>query len=232
MQKAYGYVISLSEREDRRQSFVKRAKEENLEFEFIDAIRGSDNLVSKQFACSMSHLKAIFNFLNSNKEWCIIFEDDADLCANFVSHATDKMKKTTESGHNFCYLGGFGFATETFISNTWQDWKGKCSKINDGLYKAAIVDGAHCYSINKHSANQLFVVANAYLKFFESTMFLPTSSRIINPLNPGFDNIINDLILRGVINATVSYPVLSNQLPGFSNIENEELARPIINKIL
>jgi GR25 family glycosyltransferase involved in LPS biosynthesis len=231
MQTPYAYVISLKEREDRRKIFKQNADYQNLDFEFVDAIKGEDNLISKQFACSISHLKAISKFLNSNKEWCIIFEDDADLCSNFVEHATDKMEKTLQANFNFCYLGGFGFATDTFTSNTWKDWKGRCQKINDGLYKALIVDGAHCYSINKQSANQILNVATAYLKFFESTGFVP-SYPIVNHNNPGFDNILNDLVIKGIVKATVCYPVLSNQLPGFSNIENEELSRPLIDKIL
>ena len=231
MKTPYGFVVSLTERTDRREAFETRAKIEKLDFEFVDAYKGDGTLSSNQFACSASHLKAISAFLSSEKDWSIIFEDDADLCERFIENATLQMEQTLLSGGNFCYLGGFGFATDDFTSQTWHEWKHRGKKIHNGLYQAIIVDGAHCYAINREAALKIITMGTAHLNFFQTAGFVPVVAPPLNLNNPAFDNLLNDMVLRGAIRASVAYPVLSNQTPGFSNIEKEDLVRPVLKKI-
>lgn len=87
-------VINLKEDEGKREEFSKSFPDIN--FKFIEAINGKNlsaidyykytqktigraakkNISPSEVGCFLSHKKAIENFLNSDKEYLLIFEDD------------------------------------------------------------------------------------------------------------------------------------------------------------
>lgn len=80
------YYINLDRRKDRLNHFIKQADILNLKNTFrIRAVDGNlinekvEGLSNLQIACSMSHLIALNEFLNSKFEYAMICEDDVDL---------------------------------------------------------------------------------------------------------------------------------------------------------
>jgi GR25 family glycosyltransferase involved in LPS biosynthesis len=78
------YVISLPNREDRRRNFFSSRYIKKLGPIIIDAVSTSDEFDSTHpnravAACWMSHLKVAQEFLKTDEEFALIFEDDAEL---------------------------------------------------------------------------------------------------------------------------------------------------------
>ncbi|MCL6352705.1 glycosyltransferase family 25 protein [Pectobacterium polaris] len=88
------FIVSLAKDTDRRKSIADTLKKENIYFEFIDAILGSDlpreeldrikasspkefNPTTSEIGCSLSHQKIYSKIINEKIEWAIILEDDA-----------------------------------------------------------------------------------------------------------------------------------------------------------
>lgn len=79
------YVISLPFRSDRREAMSDGLSALNLNFVFVDAVDihsynksfGTDFEISKH-AIWRSHVLAYEDFLASNSQWAVIFEDDID----------------------------------------------------------------------------------------------------------------------------------------------------------
>jgi GR25 family glycosyltransferase involved in LPS biosynthesis len=78
------YVISLPDREDRRSNFFSSLYIKELGPIIIDAVSTSDEFDTTHpnravAACWMSHLKVAQEFLKTDEEFALIFEDDAEL---------------------------------------------------------------------------------------------------------------------------------------------------------
>jgi hypothetical protein len=69
------YYINLDHREDRKKEFINWVSESKFNgvVERIPAILKKNK---GYIGCTMSHIKALETFLNSNYETCIIYEDD------------------------------------------------------------------------------------------------------------------------------------------------------------
>jgi GR25 family glycosyltransferase involved in LPS biosynthesis len=86
----YIYYINLNRSLDRKEEIEKNFNQLNLKYERIEAVDGNnlqkwDNRLSKyEHACTLSHLKAIEKFYNSENEIAIICEDDITL--EFLPH--------------------------------------------------------------------------------------------------------------------------------------------------
>ena len=92
------YVISLADREDRRQEFFSSEYIKKLDPVVIDAVTTNDEIESNHpnmavAACWMSHLKFAKMFLDTEERFALVFEDDAELTEegfNFISNLRDQ----------------------------------------------------------------------------------------------------------------------------------------------
>src|SRR5882757_7552166 len=92
------YVINLPTSLERREAMRTRLEDTGLEFEFVDAVRGSEltetelrrfvhydtmTLGKSEYGCLLSHVKCWEKFLASNREAAIVCEDDVYFSPNF-----------------------------------------------------------------------------------------------------------------------------------------------------
>lgn len=100
------YVINLDRSTDRLAAVSSAMQAQGIEFTRIRAVDGRQlsaeqlaayddtgarayygrSLRTSEIACFLSHLKALSRFVESEAEYCMIFEDDARPCAGFLSH--------------------------------------------------------------------------------------------------------------------------------------------------
>lgn len=79
------FYINLDKHHDRRLYMENHLRENNIEKYFrVQGIVGSDvgnhtNLSSSEFGCTLSHIKALKCFLETDYEFALICEDDVDL---------------------------------------------------------------------------------------------------------------------------------------------------------
>ena len=162
------YVINLKRETQRKENIITELKKQNInQFEIIEAIDGKtikkndlENLISKdkkfinpintnmnppEICCSLSHVKVYKKFLQTDKEYALIFEDDAIFLNNF----TDNLKKLIIK--NFRYKKQI-----ILLGELWQFFKKPIDK--DDQYEIVDVRNAvlaHAYFINREAAKSL-----------------------------------------------------------------------------
>jgi glycosyl transferase family 25 len=125
-------VISLREQSDRR-SILMNKLFPVIEFEFVDALRGSEvladesalglkrqlysgrigrKLTASEIGCSLSHRKALDTFLKTNTQWGLILEDDAEISLTQRAHIFQLIDVLADHPNcDLVKLGGFGDRT-------------------------------------------------------------------------------------------------------------------------
>jgi hypothetical protein len=95
------YVINLKRRPDRLRNFFSRNDKEILPLTVFEGVDGKtlscDHKIQRAFSsgdynyrrgivgCAMSHMKIWKDFLTKNNQtYCLVLEDDAELCESFV----------------------------------------------------------------------------------------------------------------------------------------------------
>ena len=73
------YFINLDHREDRKKEFTDWVSESKFNG-VVERIPAIHNKNKGHIGCTMSHIKALETFLNSQYETCIIYEDDYQPC--------------------------------------------------------------------------------------------------------------------------------------------------------
>jgi|SaaInlStandDraft_7_1057024.scaffolds.fasta_scaffold03583_2 GR25 family glycosyltransferase involved in LPS biosynthesis len=151
------YVITLPQRKEYIENIMKNinlnpiyfsAKLKN-ELDYNKLI--NDNIVKRQFvkkknygriACHYSHISVLQNFLDSNAETCLIFEDDIRPIEN-VTHLNDTFKNNISElpdDWDILYLG-----------RCWDNCK-KQTKISLNIYKLYTPKCRHAYAVTKKGA--------------------------------------------------------------------------------
>jgi GR25 family glycosyltransferase involved in LPS biosynthesis len=154
------YCINLSYAEARRKRMIDRFEFHGLEYEFIDAVKYTDDIINyliegyhditpkskSECACMQSHLKAINKFLESNEKYGIICEDDILLHNNF-------KERFEYHFNNFPKDSGIlmlGYFIEYWIGFKWSgndlELQNLCFINPDHTW------GAFCYLINRDYA--------------------------------------------------------------------------------
>ena len=129
------YVINLKKETKRRENIINELKKQNLiDFEIIEAINGEkieksnlDQLISKnnkfinptnthmnvpEICCALSHINVYKKFLQTDKEYALIFEDDAV----FLDEFSKKLQKFV--------LKNFKYKKQIILlSELWQFFK-------------------------------------------------------------------------------------------------------------
>ena len=126
------FVISLKNQSNRR-SILMAKLFPVIEFEFIDALLGSEvlaaevaagvkrqmysgrigrKLTANEIGCSLSHRKALEAFLQTNAQWGLILEDDAEISViqrDMIFEMVDLLADRTDC--DLIKVGGFGDKT-------------------------------------------------------------------------------------------------------------------------
>jgi hypothetical protein len=79
------YYINLDIRPDRNEEILSEIKKTNYPLEKVVRISGELRKDRGALGCSLSHIKALTEFVNSSYNTCIIFEDDFE----FITSATE-----------------------------------------------------------------------------------------------------------------------------------------------
>ena len=162
------YVINLKKETKRRENIINELRKQNLiDFEIIEAINGEkieksnlDQLISKnnkfinptnthmnvpEICCALSHINVYKKFLQTDKEYALIFEDDAV----FLDEFSKKLQKFV--------LKNFKYKKQIILlSELWQFFKKPLDKEDD--YEIVSVRNAvlaHSYFINREAAKSL-----------------------------------------------------------------------------
>ena len=94
------YVINLKKDVERKEIIIKQLENNNLNYEITEAVNGSEldleklkkenmikitegELKKGQYGCYLSHINIWKKFLETDKKYCLVLEDDALLCDNF-----------------------------------------------------------------------------------------------------------------------------------------------------
>ncbi len=116
------YIINLDRSQDRWTKILKQCKKENINYHRIEAIDGQkidsndyDSVLHKKdmkintIACFLSHLKSLKTFLESNKEYCVILEDDVIIQKDFnqkIKNIFQELKEKNQKQIDLIFLGG------------------------------------------------------------------------------------------------------------------------------
>jgi glycosyl transferase family 25 len=164
------YIISLKEPIEKQ----KYLKSQGIETIWIKGINGKivgnkyiKNHISHFYSeygprgsigCALSHLKTWKTFLKSNKDYCIVFEDDVVLKKKFAKRF-ERALKNTPSDYDILYLGSFGGTPKinffTIIFDILQMSYPTFEKINKYISKPKVALGAHAYVLSKKGAKKL-----------------------------------------------------------------------------
>ena len=117
-------VISLVESKSRRNYILERLSALGFEFEFLDATTPRDLPFHKQnsaIAIWDSHVQSMVKFLESEQDYCLIFEDDVDLESdvemkvNILANLEFIMNCLPE-GYSIFQFGNMGFKERNFLA--------------------------------------------------------------------------------------------------------------------
>lgn len=118
------YCIHLKDRIDRECMINETAKKHNIIITFIDAITPNDQIVmdklnqrydsnkitnymKKEYACVLSHLKAIQEIISNNDKFAIIIEDDAQFILNFNYIINQVLEIWNKEEYSIIHLSPF-----------------------------------------------------------------------------------------------------------------------------
>ena len=126
------YVINMKSSVNRRNHIKKILR--NYNYEFVNAVNGKElhsndfnNITSNslrelsrgEVGCFLSHKKVYKKFLNSNEDYCLILEDDIQLCKNFVY----EINKCLSQINNFDIFYCFNVSLYQFYNTIGDDVK-------------------------------------------------------------------------------------------------------------
>jgi|Laugrespbdmm15sd_2_1035082.scaffolds.fasta_scaffold03519_1 GR25 family glycosyltransferase involved in LPS biosynthesis len=163
------YIISLKEPIQK----MEYLQSQGINTTWIEGINGKEvdkNYVKNHFVnfysnfgpsgsigCSLSHLKTWKTFLESGKDYCIIFEDDVVLKKNFTKRFKRALKYTPND-YDILYLGNFGGTKNKNFFTIMFDFlqiSSEYRQINKYIAKPKVALGAHAYVLSKKGAEKL-----------------------------------------------------------------------------
>jgi glycosyl transferase family 25 len=111
------YVINLKKDVERKETIKKHFKEHDISFNIFEAVNGLDldleklraektlkdkerPLTKGEIGCYLSHIEIWKKFLSSDKKYCLIFEDDVQLCENFKKKINVTLRELDKNNTN------------------------------------------------------------------------------------------------------------------------------------
>jgi GR25 family glycosyltransferase involved in LPS biosynthesis len=131
------YYINLDHRKDRRNLFLTEMKKLNLSPDKIIRIPAVYLKDQGHLGCSLSHIKALEQFIQSGKNTCIIFEDDFEFT---VQDPMSYLQKLNKIDYDVVMLASNEIST---------------TKYNDFLKKVNMATTASGYLVTKQFAPML-----------------------------------------------------------------------------
>ncbi len=173
------YVISMPEAKDRQERTIKRLKELNVDFQFIDGVDGRDldvstvelyrqktrryffgkEMMGTELGCFMAHMNVYKQAISDNAKYVLILEDDVDIKDDFFPVIDEILQS------------GFSFETIRFLGHPKTIKKGcrevkKIGKYALGRIKSS-PGGGYAYMFTNHGVKK-------YLKYIEDNgTYLP-----------------------------------------------------------
>ena len=167
------YYINLERSKDRNQNISKILSEQNLYPERYEAVDGKkidlddvqyEKMIHKikwwflkdnkknvgHFGCYLSHMGIYQDFLNSENEYCLIFEDDIELLTNDLKDEIVKNMNHLPKNWNILLLG---YEIDEKHKNVKRG--NKDTKLKRGLLNINYFTGLHAYIINRKTARIL-----------------------------------------------------------------------------
>ena len=102
------------------------------------------------FGCYLSHMKTYETFLNSDKEYCLIFEDDIQFLTNDLKKEIHKNMDNLPDDWDILLLGYEIDARKKKVKNA-----NKNTKLKNGLLNIKYFVGLHAYIIKRKTAQIL-----------------------------------------------------------------------------
>jgi GR25 family glycosyltransferase involved in LPS biosynthesis len=172
---------------------------------------------------AMSHINVWKQFLKSNKENCIIIEDDALFVNDFVKKLNNGVKNTP-SNYDILYLGCFGCQSK-YNYHTIMHAQFGYEKINDYVSIPGIAFATHGYIISRKGAKKL-------IKYLDKNIYMHIDACIqdLHKSNLIKEYVLNDRIIyqsstdsQISANTSNNHPYIINKL--LSNIYLDEKLR-------
>lgn len=164
------YVISLNTPRD----LLHKLKENNLDPILFKGTNGKalDYKTIKKYTtpiysifgpmssigCSISHISVWKTFLQSNKQYAVIFEDDIIFNSKNLKSDISFYLSNTPTDFDLLYLGCFGSdPNNTFFNTTMNllNISSNFSQINDYIIKPRVALALHAYVISRSGAEKL-----------------------------------------------------------------------------
>lgn len=211
------FVINLQENVVRRMAIKSQLDKTNLNYEFIEAVNGSNlsdeeikalvydypncKLTKGEIGCALSHLSIYDRIIKENISHALIFEDDAIIPEN-ISNIFREIRQLDNDKKANVYLLS---RVHSFIEN---------SKLNNHLYSAYQAIGAHAYIINKKAAERMIsaqkpIIYEAdmwwYFKFFNYINVYCYIPHIINSSDENKDDSSLELERAKLVDDRVRY---------------------------
>jgi glycosyl transferase family 25 len=197
------YYINLDKREDRKKEVIEEINKLELNENQIERVPGVLKEGFGELGCALSHIECLKKFINSNKENCIIFEDDF-----MFTHENTYIK---EQLNNFFNLK-IKYDICMLSSNTFKDEDTQYGIIKKVL-DARTTSG---YIVHKNFAQKLL---DNYIEGAKKLEETKTKNLYV------IDMFWIDL--QAISNWYVFNPVLGKQRPSFSDILNEHTDYPV-----
>lgn len=177
------FIINLKRRNDRKMNMINNISKLNTNYEFIDALDGTETSIIKMFdeyknktniissghfACLLSHIKAIELAKSRKYSNIMILEDDVFFCDDFIN----KIKKIKIPPYDMIYLGGITKRKKIFFS----DWA-----------KTKNIMGAYAYILNYQMFDIVLKELNKFINYVD--LFY------MNKIQPNYNvYILNDFV--------------------------------------
>lgn len=227
------YIISLKYPEKLLKTLSNKHRLNPILSNGIDGKKCSDDTIKRHFTtfyrffgpkssigCALSHVNVWKTFLNTDKKYAIVFEDDIildDITYN-LSEVIPVYVEQTPKDFDILYLGSLGSDnTPNFftISMSLLNMSAEYKNINDYVKQPKVALATHAYVISRSGAEKL-------LKNLDGN------------IHNHIDYCIQNLYSKGILNNYITKPRLLYQSSTDSNISNNvSNTHPIIiNKIL
>jgi len=168
--------------------------------------------------CAMSHIKTWKEFLKTDADYAIIFEDDVVFEKNFKNELKDIIKISPKE-YDILYLGCFGCNNQinifTYVSSIVGLINLNNYKLNKFINKPVVAYATHSYIVSRNGANKL-------LKYIEGNI----SNHIDFQINK---LMINNKINVYALNKRIVYQTSTDETQSSNNSNNHPI---ILHNIL
>lgn len=157
------YIVNLKENIDRRDAMERQLENANLNYQFIEAVKGADLtdeqikskvqdypdclLTKGEIGCALSHINIYQKMVNDSIEYALVLEDDAVVPENLEKTINELIQQDIKQNRNVYLLS----EVISYIEN---------KKLHSNIYSAYHACGTHGYLINLKAAKKLLSVLN------------------------------------------------------------------------